>query len=247
MRRSVSIAALLAACLLAAFASSVAAFPLSTCTLTLESTDGTGAPLDTAVAGSQDSTVSDPFKVDWDGQVAYAGSTTEVIKNYTYHVEVFGVPTPIRGGDANDDENTDGDGSASVSSNAPFRVAGLYYVSGGYKGEGGECSGSGWFQLQGNPVGTLPWFAGVLLTVTGALGVIAGARGHLVTSIIGGAALGVGVDLLLISHSVMLLAENTPLAGLVLGVVLGTAVGILGHRRRRQGGPEPGTPEPAAD
>lgn len=237
MRRSVSIAALLAACLLPLVATSAAAFPLSTCTLSLESTDGSGATLDTAAAGAPDSTVSDPFKVDWDGQVAYTGSTTVVIKNYTYHVEVFGVPTPIRGGDANDDENTDGDGSVSVGANAPFRVAGLYYVSGGYKGEGGECVGSGWFQLLGNPIGTVPWIAGVLLTLLGAAGVVAGARGHLISSIVGGVALGLGLAVLLISHSVMPLAENTPLAALVGAVILGIAVGIVGRRSR--GGSEP--------
>jgi hypothetical protein len=237
MRRSLAIAALLAACLIPVLATPVAAFPLSTCTLSIESTDGSGAPLDTAQSGAPDSTVSDPFKVDWEGSVGYTGSTTVVIKDYTYQVSVFGVPTPIRGGDANDDENTDGDGSVSVSANSPFRVAGLYYVSGGYKGAGGECAGSGWFQLTGSPIGTVPWIAGVVLTVLGALGLVAGARGNTITSIVGGVALGLGLDLLLISHSVMPLAENTPLAALVGAVIVGIAVGILG--RRGKGGSEP--------
>lgn len=236
MRRSLAFAALLAACLLPVLAAPVAAFPLTTCMLSIQSTDASGAALDTAQSGAPDSTVSDPFKVDWDGQVGYTGSTTVVIKDYTYHVEVFGVPTPIRGGDANDDENTDGDGSVSVSANAPFRVAGLYYVSGGYKGAGGECAGSGWFQLLGNPVGTVPWIAAVVLTVLGALGLVAGARGNTITSIVGGVVLGLGIDLLLISHSVMPLAENTPLIALVGAIIVGIAIGILG---RRGGGSEP--------
>jgi hypothetical protein len=237
MRRSLTIAALLAVSLLPALAAPVAAFPLSTCTLSIESTDGSGAPLDTAESGAPDSTASDPFKVDWDGQVGYTGSTSVVIKDYTYQVSVFGVPTPIRGGDANDDETTDGDGSVSVSANAPFRVVGLYYVSGTYKGAGGDCAGSGWFQLLGSPVGTVPWIAGVVLTVLGVLGLVAGARGHLVTSIAGGVVLGLGLAVLLISHSVMPLAENTPLAALVGAVLVGIAVGIAGRRGR--GGSEP--------
>lgn len=235
MRRSLAIAALLAAWLIPALATPVAAFPLSTCTLSIESTDASGATLDTAQSGGADSTVSDPFKVDWEGSVKYAGSTTVVIKDYTYQVSVFGVPTPIRGGDANDDENTDGDGSVSVSANSPFRVAGLYFVSGGYKGAGGECAGSGWFQLQGSPIGTIPWIAGVVLTVLGALGLVAGARGKTITSIVGGVALGLGLAILLISHSVMPLAENTPLAALVVSVIAGVVIGILG---RRGGGSE---------
>jgi len=237
MRRSVSIAALLAACLLAAFATPAAAFPLTTCSLALESTDGSGAPLDTATSGSPDSTQSDPFKVDWDGSVEYVGSTTVVIKNYSYQVSVFGVPTPIRGSDANDDENTDGDGSVSVGANSPFRVAGLYYVSGGYTGEGGECGGSGWFQLLGSPIGTVPWIAGILLTVLGALGLVAGARGHLITSVVGGVALGLGIDLLMISHSFLPLAENTPVAVLLATTLVGVLIGILGRQGR--GGPAP--------
>ena len=179
MPRPFLAAALLAALLIPVLAAPAAAFPLSTCTLSLASTDASGAPLDTAQSGAPDSTVSDPFKVDWDGEVAYEGSTEVVIKNYTYHVEVFGVPTPLRGSDANDDENTDGAGSVSVGANSPFRVAGLYYVSGAYTGEGGSCEGSGWFQLLGSPIGTIPWIAGVVLTVLGALGVVAGLRGHL--------------------------------------------------------------------
>jgi hypothetical protein len=239
MRRSLSIAALLAVCLLPVLVAPVAAFPLTTCTLAIASTDGSGGALDTAASGAADSTVSDPFKVDWDGSVSYAGSTGVVIKNYQYHVEVFGVPTPIRGGDANDDENKDGDGSVSVGANAPFRVAGLYYVSGGYKGEGGECAGSGWFQLLGSPVGTVPWIAGIALAVLGVLGLVAGARGNLITSIVGGVLLGLGVDLLLISHSLMPLAENTPLAGFVGSVILGIVVGILGRRSGGEAEPRP--------
>lgn len=240
MRRPVTIAALVAACLLPVLATPAAAFPLTTCTLSIQSTDASGAALDTAQSGAPDSTVSDPFKVDWDGEVGYTGSTSVVIKDYSYHVEVFGVPTPIRGSDANDDENTDGDGSVRVGENSPFRVAGLYYVSGGYKGAGGECAGSGWFQLLGSPIGTVPWIGGIALTLIGALGLVAGGRGHLITSIAGGIVLGLGLDLLLISHSFMPLAENTPLVVLIGAVIVGTIVGILG--RRGPGGLTPATP-----
>jgi hypothetical protein len=243
MPRLILAAALLAALLLPVFAGPAAAFPLSTCTLSLASTDADGAPLDTAQGGAPDSTVDDPFKVDWDGEVAYEGSTEVVIKNYTYHVEVFGVPTPLRGGDANDDENTDGSGTVSVGANAPFRVAGLYYVSGAYTGEGGSCSGSGWFQLLGSPIGTVPWIAGVAMAVLGALGIVAGFRGHLLTSLLGGLLLGVGSAVLLISHSVMPLAENTPLVAVIVGVILGFIAGIAGRRGR--GGESEEAPPPA--
>ena len=238
MRRSISLAVLLVACLLPVLATPVAAFPLTTCTLALASSDGSGTAIDIAGSGTPDSTVEDPFRVDWDGRVSYAGSTGVVIKNYSYHVEVFGVPTPIRGSDANTDETTDGDGSVRVGSTAPFRVAGLYYVSGGYKGDGGECAGSGWFVLLGSPVGTVPWIAAIVLAVIGLLGILAGLRGHPFTSILGGLLLGVGTSVLLMSHAVMPLAENTPLAAFAGSAVLGLLVGILGRGAR---GARPGS------
>ena len=82
---------------------------------------------------------------------------------------VFLVPTPVRGGDPNDDDDTTGDGTVGVGENAPFRITGLYYVSGTIDGEGGtHCDGSGWFQLTGSPVATLPFWLAVLIAVAGA-------------------------------------------------------------------------------
>ncbi len=237
MRRSV-LWLLLPAVLIAAFAApaSVAAFPLSTCTLSVASTDASGTTIDTAVSGAADSTQDDPFNVVWEGQVAYEGSTNAVIKNYTYHVEVFGVPTPIRGGNTNDDENTEGDGSVGIAANAPFRVAGLYHVSGAYTGEGGSCAGSGWFRLLGDPAGTIPWILGLGLVVLGVLGLYAGVRGHTLTSVLGGFALGLGLDLLLISYALLPLGAETPIAVLALMTAIGIIVGFLGRRavRRRE-------------
>jgi hypothetical protein len=237
MRRVLSAAIALAVPLLLAVAAPTAAFPLTTCTLSLASTDGSGASLDTAQGGAPDGTQADPFEVDWDGQVGYTGSTTAVIKDYTYGIAVFGIPTPLQGGGDNSAENTDGDGSVSVAANSPFRAAGLYFVSGEYTGAGGACKGSGWFLLKGDPIGTVPWLAGVGLTILGALGLVAGARGHTLTSIVGGALLGVGLDLLLISHAVLPLAENTPLAVIIITTVVGLIIGIAG-RRGRGGGAE---------
>jgi len=234
MRRSALLALLPAILLLAlAVPGSVVAFPLSTCTLSISSTDGSGAPLDAASSGAADATHADPFVVVWEGQVAYTGSTNVVIKNYTYGVSVFGVPTPIRGADNNADGDTGGEGAFSVAANSPFRAAGLYFVSGTYSGEGGSCAGSGWFLLRGDPVGTLPWILGAVLLVMGFLGYVAGSRGHVVTSVVGGTLFGVGAALLLISHAALPLAENTPAAIVVAAILLGIVIGLLGRRARR--------------
>jgi hypothetical protein len=233
MRRSFAAAVLLTAGLLIAVAAPVAAFPLSTCELALVSTDAAGTQVDAAQSGANDSTQADPFLVDWDGSVQYAGTTTNVVKNYNYQVFVLGIPTPIRGGDANDDENVDGEGTVKVSSNMPFRVTGLFKVSGTYEGEGGSCNGSGWFKLTGDPTGTVPFWLGLVLVALGALLEVRGLRGHKVSAVIGGLLIGLGAAILLVIYSTLPLAEYTPLAMLGLGLLLGIVVALLGRRRVR--------------
>lgn len=245
MRRVLLAAILTVAPILVLVAAPVAAFPLTTCTMSLASTDGSGAPLDTAQGGAPDGTQADPFEVEWEGQVGYDGSTTVVIKDYTYGIAVFGIPTPLQGGGDNSAENTEGQGSVSVAANSPFRAAGLYHVTGKYSGAGGTCTGSGWFLLKGDPIGTVPWLLGVGLTILGALGLVAGARGHTLTSVAGGAVAAVGLDLLLVSHAVLPLAENTPLAVLIVGALVGLVIGLLGRRGRSTGAPDAGPPTPA--
>lgn len=241
MRRAVVRAVVAAAlCLLVLAPSQVAAFPLTTCQLALRATDANNAEIDTAAGGSPDSTQADPFKVAWDGTVSYDGTTSVVIKNYTYGIAVFGVPTPLQGSDPNDDEDTEGDGTVGVAENStmPFKVTGLYFVSGNYSGEGGSCTGSGWFQLVGDPIGTIPWLLGVVLIVLGGLGLAAGVRGHPVIGVVGGLLLGLGVAVVLITHSALPLAENTPLAAVIGGAVLGVGAAgagrILGRNKVEQ-------------
>jgi hypothetical protein len=243
MRRSVAAAVLLTASLLLVAAAPVAAFPLSLCQLSLTSTDSSGATVDTAQSGANDATQADPFLVDWDGSVVYVGTTTNVIKNYRYQVSVLGIPTPIAGGDTNDDENVEGNGTVSVSANAPFRITGLFLVSGGYQGEGGSCNGSGWFKLTGDPTGTVPFWLGLVLVALGAVLEVRGLRGHKISAVIGGLLIGLGSAILLVIYSTLPLAEYTPLAALGLGLLLGIVIALIG---RRSGKPElPEEPAPA--
>ena len=152
----------------------LAAFELNGgCTLEIASTDASGGPLDLAsgpgAAGG--GTQADPFLIDWDGTVSWVGSSgDQVFNHHSWQTYVFLVPTPVRGGDPNEDDDTTGDGTVGVGENAPFRITGLYYVSGTIDGEGGtHCDGSGWFQLTGNPVATIPFWLAVLIAVAGAV------------------------------------------------------------------------------
>lgn len=173
MRSAVLRAFSIGTVLILLLATPVGAFELNGgCTLEIASTDASGGPLDLAsgpgAAGG--GTQSDPFLIDWDGEVSWVGgSGDQVFNNHGWQTFVFLVPTPVRGGDPNDDDETVGTGTAGVGENAPFRITGLYYVSGTIDGEGGtHCDGSGWFQLTGNPVTTIPFWVGVLIAVAGA-------------------------------------------------------------------------------
>lgn len=233
MRRAV-LGTLLPALLMLAMPASVAAFPLTGgCGLTLTSVDASGAPIGGAASGAADASQADPLQAAWDGEVAWSGTTDAAAPTYEYHVELFGVPTPFRGSGTNDEGDTEHEGTVSAAPGVP-RAAGLYYLSGGYSGEGVSCQGSGWLLIRGDPVGTLPWIIGVVLLLLGALGYVAGARGNVVTSVAGGVLFGLGATLLLISHAALPFGDGTPLVVIVTAIALGLLIGFLGRRARRR-------------
>jgi len=210
---------------------SAGAFPLTNCTLALTSHDKDGNVLDNATAGGNDSTQSDPFVVDWDGSVAWAGTMgSQVIKDHSWGVSVFNIPTPLSGGDPNEGGDTDGDGTVQVGENLPFEITGLFFVSGQIAGTGGSCAGSGWMKLNGDPVGTLAFWAFLILIVLGLLMMFMGYKGAGVLAIIGGLIFGVGGALGLIIFAVMLVGSWTPLAAIAVGLVLGFVVAFIGPK-----------------
>lgn len=213
---------------------SALAFPLSNCNLDLTSRNASGAPIDTATAGGSDATQADPFVVDWDGTVDWTGTMGSlVIKNHSWHVDVFGVPTPLRGNDPNDAGTTGSSDTVRVSANAPFRFTGLFYVSGEISGDGGSCTGSGWLRMEGDPIGTVPFFAGLALVLLGALLLAIGARGRWLAAVTGGLLLGLGVATLLVIFATLPLGAPTPLVVMALGLIIGIGLGWAGRSRVR--------------
>lgn len=150
--------------------SPVAAFDLNGgCTVTLTSIDANGETIDTASGPGSGGTADDPLLIDWDGVVSWESDAgSQVFLNHEWQTFVFNVPTPVRGGDPNEGEGTTGSGTAAVGENAPFRITGLYHVSGEINGdEGAHCDGSGYFKLTGDPLGTIPFFLGAILVFAG--------------------------------------------------------------------------------
>jgi hypothetical protein len=216
----------------------VAAFPLTNCTLKATALAADGSQIDSIEGGAADATQADPFLVDWDGTITYSGGSNIAMVNNTWGVNVFTFPTPLQGGDDNPEDNRTGSGTVGVSANAPFRFTGLYYVSGSLTGSGGTCTGSGWFKLTGDPIGTIPFFGGLGVLILGLAMLAIGARGHLFTAIFGGIFAGLGATTMLVIYSALPIGEQTPLVVLLAGVILGLAVGLLGRR----GGGEESTP-----
>ncbi len=84
-------------------------------------------------------TSGNPFLVDYDGTVEYAG-TGPLMLNHHWEIKVFGIPVKS-GGAPNGSHQTATIGVADVSDYLPFKITGVYYVSGEIHGDGGACSG----------------------------------------------------------------------------------------------------------
>jgi hypothetical protein len=234
VRRLFAVAMVLGSLVLLVGAGPVAAFPLNGCTMSLTSNDGAGAPIDSAASGGPVGSMDNPLIVDWDGSVVWSGTTgTQTIKNNSYHIEVFGIPTPFGGHADNGDGNQSGSGLVSIKDNAPFRFTGLYFVTGGISGAGGACDGNGWLKVTGDPVGTIPFFVGLVLVIVGILLLVGGLRGSIVAAILGGLLLGVGLAILLVIFSALPVGGMTPLASVVFGLLVGIIASFVGRAASR--------------
>jgi hypothetical protein len=237
MRPCVRRPAALAISLLLLVPATALAFPLTSCSLSLTSLAADGRTLDTATGGADDATQADPFVVDWDGTVRWEGTTgAQTIRDNTWHVDVFGFPTPLRGGDPNEGGNRDDADTITVSASAPFRFTGLFYVAGEFTGAGGSCSGGGWLKVAGDPVGTVPFFAALALLVLGVVMLAVGMRGNVALAVVGGFFGGLGLAMLLIMFAVLPLGAATPMALLLIGLAVGVATGWIGRRQSRAAG-----------
>lgn len=211
------------------------AFPLSGCTLQLTSLDVDGAPVDNADSGEVGASQEAPLQVQWNGTVSWSGdSGAQAIRSTSWHVEVFGLPTPLRGGDPNEDGDSSGEDSIRVSEAVPFRFTGLFHVSGQLSGEGGTCAGDGWVRVVGDPMSTLPFLVALALVLVGVVLLAVGVRGRWLPALAGGLLLGLGSVVLLVIYAVMPLGAATPPVITVLGLLIGLGAGGFGRLQLRR-------------
>lgn len=232
MRRTVAVAVAIVAMAWCAFlaAPGVAAFPLSTCTLSVTSMDASGAVLGTATGGGTGGTRDDPLLVDPKGTVSWVGTTGgSELTDTSYHVEIFGVPTPLQGAAKDDGPRASSEGSVNLGDILPFDVVGLVYVSGALEVGGAPyCEGSGWIELQGDPVGTPGFVGGAGLALVGLATALASTpRRHPIRGALAGLIGGAGLALLSGVTGVLPLDEATPLAAVIGAVIVGLLLGVI--------------------
>lgn len=149
------------------------------CTLNARSyADPAGAVvLDEGVAPGTEGSQSDPFDVAWAGKVDFhflTGNT--VFQNNHWEIYAMGIPVPILKGQDDNPMDLDETGFVNVGEGLDaFRIVGLVYISGFLEGNGktSRCEGSGWINIVGDPVGTIPFWAFLAALVAGALFLVA--------------------------------------------------------------------------
>ena len=229
MRRAIAVATGLVSLVWASFVAvpGVSAFPLTTCTLTVESRDASGAVISTATGNGPGGTRDDPLIVDPNGTVTWTGSTGGPVKDGTYHVEIFGVPTPSPGPDQQ--LRLHRDRQRRPWRHPAFDLVGVVYVSGALDVGGSPyCEGSGWISLRGDPVGTPGFVGGAGLALVGIATVLTSVRGrHPFRGAVGGLLGGAGLALLSGVTGVLPIDEKTPIAEVVAMLILGFAIGLI--------------------
>ena len=234
MRRARRLVPLAVTILVLLLPASAAAFPLTTCTANLTALAADGTTLGSISSGADDATMANPFHVRADGTVAYDGSSGGIVfGDFTWAVSVFGIPTPLSGGGSNDEGSTTANGFVGVGENLPISVVGLFFVSGYIRDADNSCAGSGWFYLEGDALGSILFWIALGLLLVGLVFIFL--LGGWFFGILGGLLFGAGGAGMAIVYAVMPAAEWTPLAALILGLVLGLLIVFL----RRDSGPAP--------
>jgi hypothetical protein len=135
-----------------------------------------GAPPVDLMDGGQAFTASNPYQVDVDGFVAYAGMASPAPIDHEWEIAVQGLNLDS-GGDDNPDAEDRNAGTVDLGDDlpAPAKVNALFHIDGEMAAEGGFlCTGSGYIET----VGGMPVLGvlGLILLLAGGLGALFNAR-----------------------------------------------------------------------
>jgi hypothetical protein len=235
------IAAASAALLSALGASAALGADATGCSGSATSYSADSAELMSVTAPGPSATQADPFKVDYEGSVAWKGTTDSVIQNGSWTVTAR--PFSFGGDVANDSGKQEAEGTITPSDYLSFAIPGLVLVTVDLTGaDGATCSVTGWIRFQGNPLASPAGWVALAFTVLGALGFLVLVRflvhrptegvrqnrfGRVILGLLTGLVLGMGVALLLVMYAVTALGTMVPL--LVVGgtMLVGVVLGLL--------------------
>jgi len=144
-----------------------------------------GTALDTAQAPGEGGTLEDPLQVEWNGPIAWSGTTDVVLQDGTTSVvlapssggvvlgAVFEAASGrLFGGDfANSEGDTEREGTttlANYSLGVPL-MTGTYSVDLSMTAAAGSCVGLGYLTIVDNPVTSVLWWAAAALILAGLL------------------------------------------------------------------------------
>ena len=198
------------------------------------------------VPGAPKASKSRPLLIDPKGSIHYRGGTPVPFTKHHWHVALFGI-TVRSGGSLNIGNKAVTAGIQNLKA-LPLRFTGLYYLSGAISGLGGSCSGSLWVKVIGSPMGTIPWYLGVVLLVLGVLTLLwsfphqraltdSALRRHWIRGALAGLLIGLASNILLVIYSAVAFDGLAPIlvvlvAPILVGVILGWSGPVIRRRPR---------------
>jgi hypothetical protein len=221
---------------------------------------GAGASIDgpctasiagTNVNGLGATSASDAIKVKQDARIPVTMSASTPIDQLKVRIALAGLGYDAKNGPA---DGTSWVRTVNVNDYARWGV-GLYQVTGSSTGPNLTCSGVALVQVEGNPLSKPAGWAGVGLTVLGAVGLVGVALaalhggGLLSTSLLGllsGLVAALGATVLLQQYSVLYPTGSIALLMLAIGAVVGVALPLATHVAGAHGAHAGAAPPPVA-
>lgn len=195
----------------------------------------------TVTAPGPSATKDDPFRVDYEGTVAWSGSSDSVIQDGTWTVTA--TPFSFSGKAANESGKQEAEGTVTPSDYLPFAIPGLVLVTVDLTGaDGSTCSVTGWIQFTGNPLSSPAGWVALAFTILGALGFLVLVRflvhrpreavgqnrfGRVILGLLTGLVLGIGLALLLVMYGVAALGTLVPVMVVGGTILVGFVLGLL--------------------
>jgi hypothetical protein len=193
----------------------------------------------TSVADRGTGATAEPIVVDNDSSVPVVMGAQQPLSHVKFTMQFAWFSWTVKDKDVSTNSYSD---TIPVKRYARYGV-GLYKVEGEADGTGLSCSGDALVEVDGNPFTSIAGIVGVVITLLGAVGVLAGGLGgrgaaglgRVLGGLVAGVLLGLGVLVLLQQAAVVYPTPLVAIIGLAAGIVLGTATAAMPGMRPGRG------------